>query len=157
MSNGSQVLHTPDCNKTRRTKPALLSNAGRAHLGPQAGSQAQPTGTHPPPLPPEILLEETAQLSLEIAKRTDARTEVTEIQIMRTSTHVRRFLPDMGTGLGTGMQRTDLTVTGRTNSHTCMVWRSGQQVCNARPVHPSVFAGTGMTGNVLKKRFLRSP
>ncbi len=109
----------------------IMSNAGEAHLGPQA----QPTGTPPPPKPPKTILAGTAQLSLEMLKRTDARTEVTEIQTVRTGTHVRRVLPDlgtgMGTGLGTGMERTDITVTGRTNSHTCMLWCSGQENCNA--------------------------
>ena len=101
-----------------------MSNAGEAHLGPQA----QPTGTNPPPPPPQAMLAGTAQLSLEMLKRTDAQTEVAEIQIKWTGTHVRRVLPDMGTGMGTrmgtGMQRTDIRVTGRTGLCTCIFWSS---------------------------------
>ena len=56
----------------------VVSNTGKAHLEPQA----QPTGTSPPPSPPKTMLAGTAQLSLEMLKRTDAQTEVTEIRIM---------------------------------------------------------------------------
>ena len=84
-----------------------MSNAGEAHLRPQA----QPTGTPPQPPPPQTMPAGTAQLSLEMLKMTDARTEVGEMQIVQTGTHVRRVLPGMGkglgTGMGTGMQRTD--------------------------------------------------
>ena len=92
----------------------LLSNAGEAHLG----SQAQPTGKHPLPPPPKTMLAGTAQLSLEMLQRTHVWTEVTGIQIVQTGRHVRKVLPDMGTRLGTGMgtdmQRADITVTGST-------------------------------------------
>ena len=96
------------------TESVLLSNAGEAHLGPQA----QPTWLHPLPPPSKTMLAGTAQLSLEMLQRTHARTEVTEIQIVQTSTHVRKVLLDTGTCLGTGtetdMQRADITVTGST-------------------------------------------
>ena len=113
-----------------------MSNAGEAHLGPQA----QPTGTHPSPPPPpppaNIMLAGTAQLSLEMLKRTDAQTEVTEKQTVQTGTHMRRVLPHVGTGMGTGMgtglgpgmQRTDITVTGKTGFCSYMVWSSSQNV-----------------------------
>jgi len=103
-----------------------MSNAGEAHLGPQA----QPTGTHPPPLLSQTMLG-TAQQSLEVLKRTDARTEVAKIQTVWTDTHLRGFLPGMGTGTGTGkgtgMQRAEITVTGRTKLRACMVWSSSQE------------------------------
>lgn len=95
--------------KQGRTESVWLSNAGEAHLG----SQAQPTGIHPLPPPLKTMLAGTAQLSLEMLQRTHARTEVTGIQIVQTGRHVRKVLPDMGTGLGTGMG-TDITVTGST-------------------------------------------
>lgn len=130
MSDRSVVLHRPDCNKIRQIKSVLLSNAGEAHLEPQVGSQAQLTRTNPPP---ETKLAGTAQLSLEMLKRTDTRTEVAKIRIMQKRTHVRRSLQDVGTGmgtvlgtdvgtgLGTGMQMTDMTITGRTKLRAGMV------------------------------------